>query len=205
VGGHVDLTLEKISHDRNGIVGEFEIADFANVFALDVADDDGGIVFGDEGIHFFGIRRAGEVEDRGAGFEAGFGDDGLVGFDGDEDAGAVQAAHDGKEFGVLEIGFGDLGVRKGGLGSDIDDGGALSVEDESAMDRGFGAETHAFAIPGVRREVDNAHDRGFGVEGEGMALDGKLFNLGVSFGAVRFDKVGEMLDLQHAEIMSGEE
>ncbi len=187
VAGHFDLAFEVGAHDRDGIVGEFEVANFADVLALDVADDDGGVVFGDEAIHFFHVGVAGEIENGGAGFEGGFGDGGLVGFDGDENAGAVEALDDGEEFRVLEVGVGDGGLGEGGFGADIDDGGALGVEDEAAVDGGFSGEADALAIPGIGGEINDAHDRGVAVELEGMALDRESFDAGVGFGAIFFD------------------
>ena len=47
----------------------------------------------------------------------------------------------------MEIGFGDFGVGECGFGADIDNRGALGVENEAAMNGGFGAEANAFAIP----------------------------------------------------------
>lgn len=147
VAGHFDLAFEVGTHGGNGIVAQFEVADFANVFSLHVTDDDGGIVFGDEGINFFDVGVAGEIEDSGAGFEAGARHSGLVRFGGDNNAGVREAADDGEELGVLKFDVGGGGVSESGFGADINDRGALRMKNKAAMNSGFGAEANAFAIP----------------------------------------------------------
>ena len=100
-GGSFDLAGEVVLHHGGGVRGEIEVADLANIFALHVTDDDGGIVGGHHAEEFVTAVGAGEVQDIGAGFKAGAGDGGLICLDGDQDVRGAQAFDDGQQAAVL--------------------------------------------------------------------------------------------------------
>ena len=143
----------------------------ADVRALDVAEDHGGLMLGHRAIHRLAALGAGEVEDVCPGGEAGARDLGVVGLDGDEHVGGPQLADDGQEAGVLRGRPDKFGVREGGFRADVHDGRALGCEDLAARDCGVGGEADAFAIPGAGGEVHHAHDGRLGVEAEFPAAE----------------------------------
>src|SRR6185369_571422 len=74
--GEFDLALEEIDHRPDGIGAEIEIADLADVVALNITKDDGGVVGGDQGEVFVEVSGAGQVQHVGAGLEPGATDSG---------------------------------------------------------------------------------------------------------------------------------
>ncbi len=75
-----NLARKVFAHLFNRIAAQIEIADFTDIFALDVTDDDRGVVRGDHAEKLIAAFRAGEVQDIRAGFQARARDGGLSRF-----------------------------------------------------------------------------------------------------------------------------
>lgn len=195
--GAFDKAGEMVAHGGNDIGAEGEVADGAGVFALDVAEDEGGVVRGDEMEKVVRGGVAGPIEDAGAGFEAGAGEGDFVGFDRNEDADLSQGGDDGGKRFDLGGGVDAGGVGEGGFGAEIDEVGALGLEEEAALDGLIGAEADAFAVPGIGREIDHAHDGGFAVEGDAPGAEGEFGDARADGGGVIGDELGEVFEAQH--------
>ena len=195
--GDFDLAREIVVHHRHRVGGEIELADFADVFSLNVTDDDGGIVRGDHAEQFVAAVVAGEVEDVRSGFEAGARDGGLVGFHRDKDVRRPQLADDGKELGVLRRVVQPRRVGERGFRAHVHDVRALRCEGFTARHCAFGREADALAIPRVGGEVDDAHDGRAGIEGEWFAAYGKLRHAHGGGGAVALQQLGKLFEFQH--------
>lgn len=76
--GNFDLAGEVIAHHADGIDAEIEVSNFADVFALDVANDHRGVVGGGEAKEFIVMFSGSEVENFCAGFETGASDGRLI-------------------------------------------------------------------------------------------------------------------------------
>src|SRR4051812_27868897 len=91
----LDLAGEIVPDLFDGVRAEIKIGNLAHVAALNVTNNDRGIVRCDQAIQFLRVRSAGEVQDVCAGFKAGAGNFQLVAFDRDENLSFAERADDG--------------------------------------------------------------------------------------------------------------
>ncbi len=192
-----NLAREIIMHHRDGVIAEVEVSDFADISALNVADDHGGVVSGGNAEEFMVIFGRGEVEDLRASFETGASDGGLIGFDGNENAGIAENSDDGKQLAFLSSVIDTSGVPEGGFRADVNDVRALLIQNFAAADGAFGRQTNAFAVPGVGGEVNDSHDCWFGIKSEMARADGEFADLRPGRGAVLFQQFSQIFKVQH--------
>ena len=173
----VDFTTEVVEKG-GGVVGRMnEVTHGADIFALDVTEDNAGLVIGDGTVKIIGRAGAGEVEDGGSCFEASLGNLRVIGFDGDESTLLSEWLKNRKKSGDLLCWVHTGGVMEGGFGSEIDQVCSFRAEAAGPGDGSFGIWNDTFAVPGVGAEVDDAH-KVRAIRGtEGVAMNFKFGNL----------------------------
>jgi hypothetical protein len=153
----VDFTTEVVEKG-GGVVGRMnEVTHGADIFALDVTEDNAGLVIGDGTVEIIGRAGAGEVEDGGSCFEASAGNLRVIGFDGDESTLLSEGLKNRKKSGDLLCWVHTGGVMEGGFGSEIDQVCSFRAEATAPGDGSLGIRNDTFAVPGVGAEVDDAH------------------------------------------------
>lgn len=195
--GAVDFAAEIVEQSGGVVGGVDEVADGADIFALDVAEDDASPVLGNGTVEVIGWARASEVEDGGSGFKAAAGNFGIVSFDGDQGAFLREGGENGKKRGDLLSGLDASGVMKRGFSSKIDKVGSFGTEAASPRNGSFGARDDAFAIPRVRAEVDDPHEVRLLGRAEGVTAKLKFSHLGGQGGGVLLGELGKRLKREH--------
>ena len=132
--GDLDLAREEFMHHRNRICAQVEVADFADIFALHVTDDHGGIVGGHGAEQFIRAFRAGEVEDIRSGFKARAGDGGLIRLYGNQNTFRPKLADHRDQLGILRSIIHSRGVSQRGFRAHVNDVRTLRREHSSALD-----------------------------------------------------------------------
>jgi hypothetical protein len=153
----VDFTA-KVVEEGGSVVGRMnEVTHGADIFALDVTEDNAGLVIGDGTVEIIGRAGAGEVEDGGSCFEASAGNLRVIGFDGEESTLLSEGLKNRKKSGDLLCRVHTGGVIEGGFGSEIDQVGSFFAEATGAGDSSLGIRNDTFAVPRVGAEVDDTH------------------------------------------------